>query len=329
MSAVILTASVLLAICIGAVTIAPNEVLQTLLAHLHIGNVSEPATTFDAIVWQIRLPRVLLALLVGAMLATAGCAFQGTLRNPLADPYLLGISAGAGLGATINMVWTDDQQRSALPLSAFVGAMAAVALTYALGQSSLAGRSSTSLVLAGVAVANLLTALQTLAQQRNQNQIQEVYAWALGQLNTANWADVRLIVIYVLLCIAVLIKYRRVLDVFAVGDDEAMTMGLPVQRARAAIIVAASLGTAAAVSVTGLIGFVGIIVPHALRLVIGTSYRRLMPLSAIFGASFLVLADLAARTVLAPAEIPIGVITALLGAPFFLYVLRSRGRGLQ
>ena len=325
--AAVLTLAVLLAVSIGAVHIPLGEVVRSLASRLHIMGATPSMTSNDTIIWELRLPRVILAALVGAMLATAGCAYQGTLRNPLADPYLLGVSAGAGLGATINIVFTENNFRQALPLCAFVGALFAVTLTYRLGRSGIAGRSSASLVLAGVAIANLLTALQTLVQQRSSDKLREVYAWALGQLNTTGWADVRLIAPYVLICIAVLIRYRRVLDVFAVGDEEAQTMGLPVGRARAAVVIAASLGTAAAVSVTGLIGFVGIIVPHTLRILIGTSYRVLIPLSAICGGAFLVAADLLSRTALAPEEIPIGVITAALGAPFFLVVMRSKRQG--
>jgi iron complex transport system permease protein len=261
------------------------------------------------------------------MLASAGCAYQGTFRNPLADPYLLGVSAGAGLGATIAIFYSSGQVKFLLPIAAFIGALAAVFLTYSLGRSAISGRSSTALVLAGVAVASLLTAIQTLLQQQNTDKIREVYAWVLGRLSTSGWGDLLIITPYVAICILVLLRYRRVLDVFAVGDEEAQTMGLPVGRARGAIIVAASLGTAAAVSVTGLIGFVGIIVPHILRLIVGNSYRILLPLSVVYGGIFLVLADIFARTVLAPQEISIGVVTALLGAPFFLFVLGSSKNG--
>jgi iron complex transport system permease protein len=261
------------------------------------------------------------------MLASAGCAYQGTFRNPLADPYLLGVSAGAGLGATIAIFYSSGQVKFLLPIAAFIGALTAVFLTYSLGRSAISGRSSTALVLAGVAVASLLTAIQTLLQQQNTDKIREVYAWVLGRLSTSGWNDLLIITPYVAICILVLLRYRRVLDVFAVGDEEAQTMGLPVSRARGAIIVAASLGTAAAVSVTGLIGFVGIIVPHILRLIVGNSYRILLPLSVVYGGIFLVLADIFARTVLAPQEISIGVVTALLGAPFFLFVLGSSKNG--
>jgi iron complex transport system permease protein len=326
LSAVAVLVTVTLGVSIGAVNIAPLTVWSEISKHI-FGSSANLSAAESTIIWQLRLPRVLLALVVGAMLASAGCAYQGTFRNPLADPYLLGVSAGAGLGATIAIFYSSGQIKFLLPIAAFIGALAAVFLTYSLGRSAISGRSSTALVLAGVAVASLLTAIQTLLQQQNTDKIREVYAWVLGRLSTSGWNDLLIITPYVAICILVLLRYRRVLDVFAVGDEEAQTMGLPVSRARGAIIVAASLGTAAAVSVTGLIGFVGIIVPHILRLIVGNSYRILLPLSVVYGGIFLVLADIFARTVLAPQEISIGVVTALLGAPFFLFVLGSSKNG--
>ena len=324
----VLAFSLVLGVAIGAANVAPSHVLLEIVSHIPGIRVNTQIPTSEsAIIWQLRLPRVVLAGLVGAMLATSGCAYQGTFRNPLADPYLLGVSAGAGLGATLAIVINSGHAHWVVPLAAFVGAMVAVLMTYSLGRSALVGRSATALVLAGVAVASMLTAVQTLVQQRNSDKIREVYGWVLGRLSTSGWSDVTLIFPYVAFCLIVLLQYRRVLDVFSVGDEEALTMGLPVKRARAAIIICASLGTAAAVSVTGLIGFVGIIIPHTLRLVVGNSYRLLMPLSVMYGAAFVVLADLAARTALAPQEIPIGVVTALIGAPFFLFVLGSSRSG--
>jgi len=326
--AVAVCATILFGICVGAVGISPAQTALELLSHipgLHIHSSLDESDA--AIIWDLRFPRVVLALVVGSMLASAGSAYQGTFRNPLADPYLLGVSAGAGLGATLEIVVFESPARWSLPVAAFLGSLIAVSLTYALGRSSIAGRSASSLVLAGVAVAALLTAAQTLVQQRNSDKVREVYAWILGRLAIAGWSDVLMVAPYVLICTIVLLRYRRVLDVFAVGDEEAVTLGLPVNRARAVIILAASLGTAAAVAVTGLIGFVGIIVPHTIRLIAGNSYRRLLPLSVIFGGVFLVLADVIARTAMSPSEIPIGVVTALIGAPFFLYILASRKEG--
>jgi iron complex transport system permease protein len=284
--------------------------------------------TEQAILWQIRLPRVILGLLVGATLALAGAGYQGVFRNPLADPYLLGAAAGAGLGVTITIV--GDTSSSPLPLSApvaaFVGALAAVALTYILGAAGGARASTASLILAGVAVASFLTASQTYLQQRHRETLQQVYSWILGRLSTVGWREVVVMLPYFAVTAVVILAQRRSLDVLAVGDDEARTLGLHARRTRIMVVVAASLGTAAAVSVSGLIGFVGIIVPHTVRLLAGASHRVILPLSLLFGGAFLVLADLAARTVAAPAEIPIGVVTAFFGAPFFVLVLRTSKR---
>jgi iron complex transport system permease protein len=284
--------------------------------------------TEQAILWQIRLPRVILGLLVGATLALAGAGYQGVFRNPLADPYLLGAAAGAGLGVTITIV--GDTSSSPLPLSApvaaFVGALAAVALTYILGAAGGARASTASLILAGVAVASFLTASQTYLQQRHRETLQQVYSWILGRLSTVGWREVVVMLPYFAVTAVMILAQRRSLDVLAVGDDEARTLGLHARRTRIMVVVAASLGTAAAVSVSGLIGFVGIIVPHTVRLLAGASHRVILPLSLLFGGAFLVLADLAARTVAAPAEIPIGVVTAFFGAPFFVLVLRTSKR---
>jgi iron complex transport system permease protein len=276
-----------------------------------------------AILFKLRLPRVALGALVGAALATAGAAYQGVFRNLLVDPYLLGVAAGAGLGATVAITagWP------LVPLAAFVGAIAAVVITYLVGRS-LGGRTATSLVLAGVAAASFFTALQTFILQRENDSLREVYAWILGRLSTAGWSEVRQAAPYVVVSLVVILLHRRLLDALAVGDEEAAGLGIHVASVRFWVVCAATLGTAAAVSVSGLISFVGVIVPHAIRLVVGSSYRAVLPLAALLGAAFLIAADLAARTVLAPAELPIGVITALCGAPFFVAVLRTSRRSL-
>lgn len=304
----------------GPVVLAPLDVLKEL-----VGLDSGLSDQHVAIVEKIRLPRVVLGLVVGATLSICGAGYQGVFRNPLADPYLLGAAAGAGFGVTIAIAGIAEGSATPahVPLAAFVGALAAVALAYALGTTS-GGRTSTaSLILAGVAVGSFLTAMQTYVQQRNQDTIREVYTWILGRLSTAGWGEVRLVLPYAVVTWVVLLAHRRVLDVMAVGDEEAATLGVNAARSRVVVILFASLGTAAAVSVSGLIGFVGIIVPHAVRLGVGRSHRVVLPLSLLFGGAFLCLADLLARTLSSPAEIPIGVITAFFGAPLFVLVLRS------
>ena len=278
-----------------------------------------------AVLWQLRAPRVVLAALVGGMLAVSGSAYQGVFRNPLADPYLLGVAGGAGLGATLAIVYgvAASGSSSIVPLAAFAGAIAAVVATYVLGRSAGAARASGALVLAGVTVATFTAAVQTFVQQRHTEVLQNVYAWLLGGFATSTWGDVAMVAPYVAVSAVLLVLHRRVLDVLSLGDDEAAALGVDVARTRLVIVVVATLGTAAAVAVSGLIAFVGIIVPHAIRLLVSTSYRAVVPLSLVVGAGFLVLADVLARTVLSPAELPIGVVTAFFGAPFFAVVLRT------
>jgi iron complex transport system permease protein len=280
------------------------------------------------LIWTVRMPRVVLAALVGAMLSVAGASYQGAFRNPLADPYLLGVAAGSGLGATIVFVvgrastqgWLIDP----LPLASFVGGLTAVFITYVIGSAFGSSRSSLTLVLAGVAITSLASAIQTYVLYRNNDVIREVYSWILGRLSTATWREVRLVTPYIVVSCVVLLLHRRQLDVMRVGDDEASSLGMQVGRVRLIVVVAATLGTAAAVSVSGLIGFVGIVVPHAVRMMAGASYRRLLPLTIVLGAAFLVLTDIPGRVLSHGSETPIGVVTAFFGAPFFIVVLMRR-----
>jgi len=320
--------STVVGVATGPVSIPLGQVVQELLDRLPLLEVDSSLSATDrAIVWDLRAPRVVLGLLVGALLAGSGAAYQGVFRNPLADPYLLGIAAGAGLGATIAIVAELQDVLGVVdpvPLVAFAGAL--VAVTAAGTLSVRRGRvgSPTTLILAGVAVANFFTAIQTFIQQQNSETLQQVFAWILGRLSTAGWAEVRLLLPYAAVCVVGLVLAVGPLDVLAVGDEEASTLGLRPRAARRAILAVASLGAAAAVAVSGLIGFVGLVVPHAVRLMAGASHRRVIPLSLLFGGAFLALADVVARTVQAPAELPIGVITAFVGAPFFLAILRRQ-----
>jgi cobalamin transport system permease protein len=319
-----LLGAMVLGVSVGPADVPISTVFAALLSHVPLLGYHAHISAIDwAVIWQIRLPRVVLGGMVGAMLAGGGAAYQGVFRNPLADPYLLGVAAGAGLGATIVIV-SSSNYSELLPFAAFAGAVGAVVLTYLVGATSGRQSSSTSIVLAGVAVAALLTAIQTYLQQQHEPDLQGVYSWILGSLNTASWSDVRLIAPYVVISGTTLFLHRRLLDVLRVGEDEAGALGIHATRVRLIVVAAATLGTAAAVAVSGLIGFVGIIVPHTVRLLSNSSYRVVLPVSMVGGATFLILADVAARTVQSPGEIPIGVVTAFVGAPFFLFVLRSR-----
>ena len=326
---VALACSLLLGLMIGPAGPTWWRVPLELLDRLPLISVDSGLTATDwSIVWQIRAPRVVLAAIVGSTLSIAGASYQGVFRNPLVDPYLLGVAAGAGLGATIvitiNRSGTSSWIIDPLPMIAFGGGLIAVLVTYLLGTTAKGERSSTSLVLAGVAVTSLATAAQTFLLQRNSDVVRQVYSWILGRLSSATWGDVRLVLPYVVFSTVVLLLHRRLLDVLRVGDEEAAALGVNVSRVRLAVVIAATLGTASVVAVSGLIGFVGIIVPHAVRLIVGTSYRLVLPISLLFGAAFLILADIPGRVLDNPAETPIGVVTACLGAPFFLLILRTR-----
>jgi len=323
-SLLVLVGALILGIVVGPVHVGVGEIVGTLLHHVPLVRRHTGTPPVDqAIIWQVRAPRVVLAALVGAMLAGGGASYQGVLRNSLADPYLLGVAAGAGLGATIAII-AGGGNSLALPGAAFAGAVVAVTLTYVVSVAGGGQGSGYAIILAGVAVAAMLTAFQTYLQQRHTEEIRQIYMWILGSLSTSSWSDVRLVLPYIAVSLGVLLAHRRILDVLRVGGDEAGALGIHPERTRLIIVGAATLGTAAAVSVSGLIGFVGIIVPHAVRLAAGASYRVVLPVAMVAGAAFLVLADVVARTVQAPTEVPIGVVTALVGAPFFLIVLRSR-----
>jgi iron complex transport system permease protein len=320
-----LVGSLLVGLGVGPVGISAQGIVESALSHVPFLHVHSPLTSVqEAILWQLRAPRVVLGALVGGMLALAGSAYQGVFRNPLADPYLLGVAAGAGLGATLAIAYGHQHGSGQLvPIAAFVGGLIAVACAYALGRSVGTARAAGALVLAGVTVAAFMTALQTFVQQQRTDTLRDVYSWLLGGFATAGWSQVVVVTPYVLLSSLVIVLHRRVLDVLSLGDEEATSLGINVPRTRLLLVVAATAGTAAAVSVSGLIGFVGIIVPHTVRLLVSTSYRAVVPLSLVVGAGFLVLTDVLARTVLSPAELPIGVVTAFFGAPFFALVLRS------
>lgn len=325
-SALVLLAAMLLGILVGPAGLTPSGVILDVIDRLPFVDVDSGLTARQqSILWNIRIPRVVLGALVGATLAIAGAAYQGVFRNPLADPYLLGVSSGAGLGATLAIAVGGAAGFAGVPIAAFAGGMLAVGATYALGRTVGSGRTEVVIILAGVAVAAFANAIQTFFMQLHDDTLRQVYSWLLGRLSTDGWSDVLTVLPYVVVSVAVVLLHGRTLDVMAVGDVEAGSLGINPDRVRLVLIGVATLGTAAVVSVSGLIGFVGIVVPHAVRLLVGPGHRLLLPLSLMVGAAFLVLADVLARTVMSPAELPIGVVTAAIGAPFFLLVLR-RGR---
>ncbi|WP_017580728.1 FecCD family ABC transporter permease [Nocardiopsis valliformis] len=329
-SAVALFVAGVFGISAGAASISAADILRHLLSLLPFGVESPLTERQEALLMELRLPRVVMGAIVGALLATAGGAYQGVFRNPLADPFLLGAASGAGLGATMVMVFGQEltaDPRALVPVAAFFGALAGVAAAYMLG-STAGGGGTAALVLAGVAVSSFLSAAQTLVQQMGVDQLQRIYAWLLGGLGRGGWDDVRLIAPYAIVGLVVLLLSGYLLDMLALGDDKAVSLGLNPGVVRMVVIAAASLATAAAVSVSGLIGFVGIVVPHIVRRLVGSNYRAILPVTVLMGGAFLVTVDIVARTIVAPAELPIGVVTAFLGAPFFVLILRTtRHRG--
>ena len=327
-SLAVLAAVILLSVVQGAGGLPITGVFRALSDALPGLQVEQTLTDQQqGVLWQIRLPRTILAALVGGALAMAGASYQGVFRNPLADPYLLGVSAGAGLGAVLAIGFGLDLAWGpigALPMAAFIGAILAVTGSVLVARGSF--RDPATLLLAGVAMAALFSATQTYALQRlDHTRAREVLSWLFGRLATHGWQPILLLLPYVLLAGVVLLLHARHLDVLRLGDEEARSLGLKPARSRLLVVAAATLLTAAAVSVSGLIGFVGLVTPHIVRLMVGHSYRILVPLSAIVGAAFLALADIGSRTLIAPGELPVGVITAFIGAPFFCFIL-WRGR---
>ena len=317
LSILFLLISVLLSIAIGSVFIPLPDVWKTL-----IGQSANP--TFATILWDIRLPRTALVLLTGAALAGSGASYQGLFRNPLADPYLIGVASGAGLGAVIAMSiqWPYSFfGLMAIPMAAFLTGMATVLLVYWIAR---VGQSvpTTNLILAGTVFSSFASALTSFLMLRSSGDLHRALGWLLGGVSLGGWDSVLALLPYVIVGLALLTVSGHALNLLQFGDDQAQQMGLNVSRAKTFILIAASLTTAAAVAFAGIIGFVGLIVPHVVRLWWGGDYRRLIPLSIIGGAAALLLADVLARVVIAPQELPIGIVTALAGSPFFLWVLR-------
>ena len=317
----VLIVAILLSIAVGSVSIPFRDLLQILLGEAQ--QVAE-TETFKTILYDLRLPRTALLALVGAALAGSGSAYQGIFRNPLADPYLIGVASGAGLGAVLAMSiqWPyTTTGLMAVPVAAFLGAMLTVLVVYELAR---VGKTlpTTNLILAGVAISSFANALTSFLMLRSTGELRRALVWLMGGAVQTGWESVLAILPYVVIGLGILLINSHALNVMQFGDEQAQQLGIPVQRVRRTVLVAASLTTAAAVSYAGVIGFVGLIVPHMVRLVWGGDYRRVMPLSILGGASFLLIADVVARVVMAPQEIPVGIITALVGAPFFLWILR-------
>jgi iron complex transport system permease protein len=323
--AVLLLASVLLALKLGAVPISVTELVVD-LGHIAIGRADALPTEYRLIVFDLRLPRIFLGILVGAALSVAGASFQALLRNPLADPYVLGVSSGAALGSILALILAPEFAL-VTPLGAFVGAIATIAIVYFLGRRE-GQLDSTTLLLGGIILASFFSAiilfLMTTLAGRD---LRGMAYWLMGDLSTPVSAGMQWIFTVGLLAgIGAIYSTSADLNLLLTGEREAAHLGVDVTRVKLVVYVSASLLTALAVSASGAIGYVGLLVPHAVRLIFGSDYRLLIPASALCGAIALVLADMLARTVVSPTELPVGAMTAMAGAPVFIYLLR---RGLR
>lgn len=319
-----LALATLLSFIVGSVIIPPAAMWAVIRDTLGGVELADGLKPYATILFTLRLPRTVLVALTGAALAGSGAAYQGLFRNPLADPYLIGVASGAGLGAVMAMTlgWNSTLLGLfAVPLAALLGALLTVTLVYRLAR---VGRAVpvTNLILAGVAVSSFATALTSFLMILATGEMRRALVWLLGGSTLSGWLPVLAELPYVLIGLAVLFLVSHTLNVLQVGEEQAQQLGLSVEQVRLVVVVAASLASAAAVAFSGVIGFVGLVAPHVVRLVWGNDYRKILPLASILGAALLLFADIVARFVLAPQEIPVGIVMSLVGAPFFLWLLR-------
>jgi iron complex transport system permease protein len=317
---------IFITLTIGSTEITLPTIFQVFMDKISAAGTSS-ATPVETIIFNIRLPRIVLAGLVGAALSVAGATYQGLFRNPLADPYIIGVMQGAFLGAVIGFSLPAVLQSFSVPLLAFSGALIAVAAVYLIARVG-KSLSMTTVILAGVALGAFFYAITSYLMIASQEKLHGIISWLLGTFSTANWEQVLIVLPYLAVGITVIWLFARPLNVMQLDEEQARQLGINVERTKLILLAAATLITAAAVCFCGIIGFIGIIIPHTVRLIWGPDHRFLLPLSTFSGAIFLILADTIARTIMAPTETPIGVITAFIGAPFFLYLLRQKKRAI-
>lgn len=337
---VLLGITVILGTGLGSTRIPPAVVLQVLfdrpgdpeMVSVKAGAIDLPYGQAAIIVKAVRLPRVLLGAVVGSALAMSGVAFQGVFANPMADPYVIGVSAGAALGATLAMVLGFDRSLggfTAVPAAAFTGSLASMLAVYLIASAAGRGKASVmGLLLAGISMSTILSAFVSLLMVLRRARLEKVFLWLMGGLSSADWRYLPTCAGYVIVAETFLCLYGRDLNAMAFGEEVAGHLGVNPDHTKGIVVLLASLMTAASVAVTGLIGFVGLLVPHITRFVVGPDNRRVLPASGLIGASLLVGADTIARTIMAPAEIPVGIITALTGGPFFLFLLYREKRAV-
>lgn len=312
-----------LSISYGEYDISPLEVVQTLFRTL---NPEHPEyRNFNLVVHTLRLPRIILAFLVGAALATAGTIMQGITRNPLADPYLLGVSSGAGVAAVAMIVWLRDIPLNLLPWAAFGGALITAIVIYSLAWKN-GGSTPIRLILIGIAIEALLAAVTTVMLLFGDiNTVQQAYVWLTGSVYGRNWEHVHALGGWLIVFLPAAFLMARSLNALNLGDDTAKGLGVRVEIQRGGLLIISVALAAAAVAVSGTIGFVGLVAPHITRRLVGPAHEGLLPVSALFGGALLVLADLIGRWVISPSELPVGIVTAMIGAPYFMFLLyRSR-----
>ncbi|MCK4543048.1 MAG: iron ABC transporter permease [Spirochaetales bacterium] len=320
----VLLCLMIIASTIGSANIPLSDVARIVISPIFPGADDGVKQSFKIIIRMVRLPRVLLSVLAGMGLAISGAVFQGIFRNPMANPYILGVSSGAAFGATLGMILglqITFLGVGAVPLSAFIGAIGASLLVYILSGG---GKSVMPLLLSGIALGFFLTALMSLLMYFNRDQLERIVYWSMGSFNAANWTKVALTAPVILSGGIVILFFARDLNLMVLGDDTARGLGIPVRYSRIIFLLTSTIITASAVSVSGIIGFVGLIIPHIIRIITGPDHRTLIPNSMLAGGIFLLLSDTLARTVLSPTEIPVGIITSLAGAPYFLLLLYQR-----
>ena len=320
------------AVAIGSVYIPAFSIFSILFSKLFFFQGSDHLTpSSHTIIWDIRFPRVVLALLVGASLGISGATYQGLFKNPLADPYLIGVASGASLGATLvfltGLPFTYGYF-SLLPVASFCGGLAAVYIAYLISHNSGDTQLST-LLLAGLAIGAFATAITGILMLRSDPDLRPLLSWLMGGFIRAQWNHSLLMIPYMAVGTIFILGYSRILNTMQLEEYYSESLGVDVEKTKRVLIISATLMTSAAVSFSGLIGFVGLIAPHVIRLLWGTDYRTILPLSGIAGAAFLVIADLTARTIISPVELPVGIITALVGSPFFVYLLLKSKRTIE
>jgi iron complex transport system permease protein len=327
-AAAVLAMIIVISGAIGSSHIPPQAIIDMLInrAAPYVYTISWPAS-MQTIFFDIRMPRIIMAGLVGSALSVAGAAYQGMFRNPLADPYLTGVSQGAALGAVIGFLLPFGISPAVIPVLAFIGAVLSVTAVYLIAR---VGRTvpMTTLILGGVAMGAFLASVTSYMLIISGDKMHGIVFWLLGTFSLADWWRVSTMAPYILGGIIIICLMARPLNVMQMDEDQAQQLGINVERIKLFLLVAATLATAAAVCFCGIIGFVGIIIPHTVRILTGPDYRFLLPLSALTGAGLLIVTDTLSRTLLAPSEVPVGIITALIGAPFFLYLLTQKKRAL-